>query len=291
MANIGLVIRPGSDEAAALAQHVARWAEREGHALLCDIHTSHTLQRGKGNELSEVACGSDVIVTLGGDGTLIGVARLVESSTTIVVGVKFGRLGFLTEIAPDDVFDTINAALKGQADVNVRQMLLCEVLRAGKTIFSAQALNDGVIHKGALDRLLDLDVAVDGEEVMRLRADGLIAATPTGSTAYSMAAGGSIVHPSLAVMMVTPICPHALTNRPLILNLDSVLTVTVPPYDGSVMLSVDGQSGCELSVGDTVRFTRCKHAVRIARAKGLSYFQVLRRKLNWGVQSSREEII
>jgi NAD+ kinase len=231
---------------------------------------------------------ADPIVILGGDGTLIGVGRYVEKSSPTLVGVNFGNLGFLTEIAPEELFTTIEAVLAGSAAIGTRSMLRAEVWRNETLLFSSQAVNDAVVQKGARARLLDLDIAVNGEEIMRLRCDGLIAATPTGSTAYSLAAGGSIVHPSLAVMLVTPICAHSLTSRPLILPLDAAFSVSIPQYEGRVFLMIDGQDNVELRSGDVVRITKAKNTVKFVKSPRKSYFDILRTKLNWGIRNRPE---
>jgi NAD+ kinase len=236
-----------------------------------------------GVSVIELATRADPIVTLGGDGTLLGVARNIDGYSPTFVGVNFGNLGFLTEIKPEELFPVVEQVLAGTAPVRERSMLLTEVLRGESIVFSSQAVNDAVIMKGARSRLIDLDFYVDNEAVMRLRADGLIVATPTGSTAYSLAAGGSIVSPSLAAVLVTPICPHSLTSRPLVLDLEAELKITVPQYDGRVFLTVDGQVSLELQTGDTVRIRRAKQRLRFVRSLQRSYFSVLRTKLNWGI--------
>ncbi len=171
-------------------------------------------------------------------------------------------------------------------------MIFCEVLRhvdgAEKCVFSSQAVNDVVVQKGTQDRLMDIDFAVDNEDVMRLRADGLIISTPTGSTAYSLAAGGSIVHPLLSALLVTPICPHSLTSRPLVLSLDATLSLRLPQHDGHTLLSIDGQVSVPLHSGDRVKVSRAHNVVRFARSPSKSYFEILRRKLNWGVANKSE---
>ena len=231
----------------------------------------------------KLATSADPVVTLGGDGTLIGVARYVQGQSPVMIGVNFGNLGFLTEILPSELFSTISNVLSGSSRFAVRSMLMAEVYRQGELIFSSQAVNDAVVQKGVRERLLDLDLAVDGEAVMRLRADGIIIATPTGSTAYSLSAGGSIAHPSLEVALITPICPHSLTNRPLVLGLDSNIRITVPNYDGKVFLTIDGQVSTQLLPGDALCLQRAKHSVRFVRSPGKSYYDILRTKLNWGI--------
>ena len=202
-----------------------------------------------------------------------------------MVGVNFGRLGFLTEIAPDEILSVLEDLFASKARIGERGMLRADVIRADQLLRSTQAINDCVIQKQAQDPLLDLDLEVDQDQVLRLRADGLIVSTPTGSTAYSLAAGGSIVDPTLRAILVTPICPHSLTNRPLILPRERVLTIKVPQYDGEVFLNVDGQETIALQSGDAVRLSKSEHTVRFVRSRKHSYFGILRNKLNWGLSN------
>jgi len=284
MATIGLVIRPGVKEAALLGLELVKWAAEKNHKLLPEEKTAALLKLDStAVSAQELVRAADPIVTLGGDGTLIGVARYVDKKGPVILGVNFGNLGFLTEITPEELFSTLDLVLAGKAEYGERGLLHSEVFRGEEKIFSSAAVNDAVIQKGVRERLLDIDLAVNDQPIMRMRADGLIIATPTGSTAYSLSAGGSIVHPSLDVVLLSPICPHSLTNRPLILPLDFALRVNFPPYDGEVFLSVDGQDSTLLLPSDEVRITRSPNRVRFVRSTSKSYFDILRTKLNWGL--------
>lgn len=291
MTTLGLVVRPGVPGAKQLGLEFLKWARARGHSVILEEETAAVLGEGQAGVPSHhVAVQADPIVTLGGDGTLIGVARYVTKRSPLLIGVNFGTLGFLTELSPPELLPTMEKLLASNAKPipsGERSMLFCEVWRSvegtPKCVFSSQAVNDAVVQKGTQDKLIDLDFAVGGEDVMRLRADGLIVSTPTGSTAYSLAAGGSIVHPLLSVVLVTPICPHSLTSRPLVLSLDSVLDISVPAYDGHVFLIIDGQVNVPLYPLDRVRIKRAENIVRFARSPSKSYFEILRRKLNWGV--------
>lgn len=288
MAIVGLVIRPGIKRATQLGREVLEWAEQRNHSVMCESTTAKLLDRGAGVSHEELARRADPIVTLGGDGTLIGVARYVGDPAPVLLGVNFGNLGFLTEISPKETVPTLDTVLSKRASIALRSILSAEVVRGEEVVFRSQAVNDVVIQKGTRDRLLDIDFAVDQEDVMRMRGDGLIVATPTGSTAYSLAAGGSIVYPSLSVVLITPICAHSLTNRPLILSLDSILTATIPRYDGRVFVTFDGQVSFSLQSGDVIRVTRSKHIVKFVRSPHKSYFEILRTKLNWGIGNSAD---
>jgi NAD+ kinase len=290
MTVLGLAVRQGTPEAHSLGLAVIRWArERELPVVIDQLAFERYRSAGQLPEgavsavaVTELAAEADVIVSLGGDGTLIGVARYVGERSPVLIGVNFGTLGFLTEIAPDELFPTLDAFFHQRVPFGTRSMLHVEVLRDKEVIFSSQAVNDAVIQKETRAPLISLDLWVNSEAVMRVRADGLIVATPTGSTAYSLAAGGSIVYPSLGVYLVTPICPHSLTCRPLILPLNAELAVTGPIHEGTVSLNIDGQVTQPLQQHDVVRVIRSKHEVKFVRSSRRSYFDILRGKLNWG---------
>lgn len=288
-AKIGIVVRPGSARAAEKAREIVGWGVARGMTVLMEEESARAIGvKVPTAELDQFPVLADPIITLGGDGTLLSVARHVEGQSPLFLGVHFGHLGFLTEILPDEIFPTLEEVLAGRARFRERNLLLAEVHREGKQIFRAQVVNDAVIQKGARERLLDLDMFVNGEEVMRVRADGLIVATPTGSTAYSLAAGGSIAYPSLSVVLITPICPHALTSRPLVLDLESQIKIRVPKYEGRVFLTADGQTSCELLSGDEVLVSKGKRKLRIVSSSTRSYFDILRTKLNWGIGNKGE---
>ncbi len=292
--NIGLVVRPAIEQAKELAREIALWVETTDHSLTIDSETKKVIGDCSATvveSISELPEICDPIVTLGGDGTLIGVARLLKSRSPLMIGVNFGTLGFLTEISPHEALKTLKRSLTERVPSEERSMILARVYEKDKEdspVFVSQALNEALVQKGSRDRLLDLDLEVNGEAVMRLRADGMLVATPTGSTAYSLAAGGSIAYPNLAVVLVTPICAHSLTSRPLILPLDFDISISVPEYDGEVFLSVDGQDSYRLSSGDRVVIERSPQKVCFATSPDLNYFEILRNKLNWGIANKSD---
>lgn len=295
MAIVGVAIKAGIESAVILAKEMITWCEENKHQVVCDSVSYRVINNKKENfnnlkeiTIGELARSSDPIVTLGGDGTLLGIGRYVEGRSPVMIGVNFGALGFLTEIAPSELLSTLINVLAGRGEYGERAMLRAEVVRDGTKIFCSQAVNDVVVQKGVRHRLLDLDLTVDNQDVMRLRADGIIVATPTGSTAYSLSAGGSIVHPSVAVALITPICPHSLTNRPLILGLESTIRITIPPYDGEVFLIIDGQVSTPLKEGDALHISKAATTVRFARSPRRNYFEILRTKLNWGIANKPE---
>jgi NAD+ kinase len=227
----------------------------------------------------------DLIVLLGGDGTLIGMAnRIAEAGVDVpVLGVNFGSLGFLTEITLPELYDALEAALAGRAVIESRSMLAARTVREGATFAEHLALNDIVITKGALSRIIEISVAVGDAPVTRFRADGLIIATPTGSTAYNLAAGGPIVHPAVDALLLTPIAPHTLTHRPVVIDASSEVHVRpIMEADDEVYVTFDGQVGFPLQADDVVSIRRAEPVLRIVKSSSRGYFDVLREKLKWG---------
>jgi NAD+ kinase len=223
----------------------------------------------------------DVILVLGGDGTLLHAARLVGAAGIPMLGVNLGSLGFLTEVKLDDIYSALEGLLSGQYQSEERVLLNVEVIREGKTEVQYLALNDAVINKGALARIIDLEVSVNSQTVLSMRADGLIVSTPTGSTAYSLAAGGPIIYPTLEAFIVAPICPHTLTNRPVVIpDRDEVEVCLQRGTD--VMLTVDGQVGMPLKQNDCVKICRAQSTLKLVLPFGSTFFKLLREKLRWG---------
>ena len=227
---------------------------------------------------------SDLVIVLGGDGTLLAMAaRIAKSGRDVpMLGVNFGSLGFLTEIRIDELYPSLERVLDGSASFDVRAMLGAEAIRDGKPVDSRIVLNDVVFTKGALSRMIELSVCVSGGFVTRVKADGLIVASATGSTAYNLAAGGPIVHPGVDAILLTPIAPHTLTNRPVVIPGGELVDVT--PIDGSadVFVTYDGQSGYPLKTGDLIRVKKSDRTLRLVKAAARGYFELLREKLKWG---------
>jgi NAD+ kinase len=229
----------------------------------------------------------DLIVILGGDGTLIGMAGLIaQAGTTVpILGVNFGSLGFLTEIQLTELYESLESVLDGEAEVDERMMLRARTLRDGGVFANRLVVNDVVITRGALSRIIDLSVTVGDQLVMQVRADGLIVATPTGSSAYNLAAGGPIVHPAVDALLLTPIAPHMLTNRPVVLPGSSEVRVE-PMMNGAeeVFVTFDGQSGHPLQADDIIEITSAERPLLLVKATQRTYFDVLRQKLKWGAR-------
>lgn len=224
----------------------------------------------------------DLVVVLGGDGTLLKAVRLYGSQEAPVLGVNLGGLGFLTEIALDELPPLFEMILRGKVQTETRVVLTARIIREGEDYPSVPFLNDMVINKGALARIIDLETSIDGLFLTSYRGDGLIVATPTGSTAYNLAAGGPILHPSLKTIILTPICPFTLTNRPIILQDDVVIDIRLGSKAKEVWLTFDGQVGYPLKTGDVVRVQKAEKSIGLIKNPFKNYFEILRTKLKWG---------
>ena len=223
-----------------------------------------------------------LVIVLGGDGTLLAVARIFASAGTPILSVNLGFLGFLTEVRLADLYPTLESWHSGCHDLDTRAMLHAELWREGAPVSSYEALNEIVVSKGDIARMGDFAVELDGKSVACFRADGVIVSTPTGSTAYTLAANGPVLTPNVDAMVVTPICPHLLTLRPIVVRGDASLTVRVEGIQNQALLTVDGQKAVELLLGDEVRCRRSSHAVNLVRISEGGFFEALRSKLSWG---------
>jgi NAD+ kinase len=224
----------------------------------------------------------DLLLVLGGDGTLLKAARLYGYQEAPILGVNLGGLGFLTEIGLDEFRLLFERILKGDYETENRMVLTGRIIRAKEDLTAVPFLNDVVINKGALSRIIDIETSIGGQFLTSYRGDGLIVATPTGSTAYNLSAGGPILHPSLKTILITPICPFTLTNRPLILQDDAVIDIRLVTKASEVWLTFDGQVGYPLEEGDLVRVQKASKSVRLIKTPFKNYFEVLRTKLKWG---------
>ena len=265
-----------------VAIELIRWLETRGLTPLVESHLSRHLSCQGAAEHIDIPGSADMVVVLGGDGTLISVARLVGDREVPILGVNLGSLGFLTEVTLDELYPALESCLSGDYRVSERMMLRASVERDGIEIESHQVLNDVVINKGALARIVDLMTTVDGSWLTTFKSDGLIICTPTGSTGYSLAAGGPIIHPALDCLVITPICPHTLTNRPIVVDAGASITVTLKSDKEDVFLTLDGQVGMELQGGDIIRVRRAERRTRLVVSRSKDYFEVLRTKLKWG---------
>ena len=279
---VGIISKPKKEDICAVAPTLLDWLSRRAIQAVCDQETVACLERGEGKPREEIAPQVDLLVVLGGDGTLLAAARLIQRKNVPILAVNLGSLGFLTEIMQDEMIEVLEAVLADQHRMEGRRMLAAQVVRQDEPVAQYQALNDIVLHKAALARIVDFDVSVDARFVSRMRADGLILATPTGSTAYSLSAGGPIVLPNVDAMVVTPIAPHMLTNRPLVIPGKSQVEVQVQNPGEAVYVTVDGQVGEELTSGDSVRACQSDQVIRLVVSPKRDHFQILRSKLRWG---------
>jgi NAD+ kinase len=279
---VGIAAKPHSPEAAKLLPDITEFLKRRNCTILLDKESAFLLGRaGEGVARGELMKSCDLVIVLGGDGTLLSLARFQGSREVPILGINMGSLGFLTEVYDSEAMDQLQAAFDGRIECSMRMMLQSELVRGDESKPLPHVLNDIVINKSAVARIFDLDVIVNGERISTIRADGLIVSTPTGSTAYNLAAGGPIVHPEMNVFILAPICPHTLTNRPLVLPGDSLVELRINGGE-EVYLTLDGQEGFPLVENDLVRVRRGERTLCILSPVGRSYFEVLQNKLKWG---------
>src|SRR5262245_61792029 len=279
--SVGVAIKPGEPRARAAVRDLAKFLDEHGVRVLLDEHAAAALD-AVGVRRATLVRDADLIVVLGGDGTLLSVARSIEDRAVPILGVNLGTLGFLAEVPVDEMETALARALAGQMTIERRMRLAVRLVRGGREQRCWLALNDAVITKGASARIVDLEARADGQLVTTYHADGLIVSTPTGSTAYSLSAGGPILLPDVPSLVLTPICPHALTQRPLVLPDSALIEVVVHPRGGEVQLAVDGQEGAPLAEGDVVSVCRSEHPALLVVPPQRSRFEVLRTKLRWG---------
>ena len=280
---IGVVVGPQKTEAVAVVRELCAWCRQRGIELFVPADISAQIGCPPlGTEESELPDELGLLVVLGGDGTMLGAARLVGARQIPVLGVNFGWLGYLTEFTLAELFPALNVLLDGGFTVDQRMLLDVIVERAGQPIAHQRALNDAVINKATRARMMELECYVNGLFVNGFRADGMIIATPTGSTAYSLSAGGPIVFPSMRAIILTPICPHTLSNRPVIVPGEATVELTFRKAHDGVMLTIDGQHGVALTPEDCVTLRRSETTFDIVRPTRRNYFEVLRTKLKWG---------
>lgn len=286
MSTIGILVRNDVGQAGETVRELLAWLHARGVRACLDERMARlvdampaTCTASTPREIAEMA---DALVVLGGDGTLLAAAHLLERPVPML-GVNFGSLGFLTEITLAELYPTLEGVLDGSYRYDERRMLRAVVKSPRQEDQFGDVLNDVVITKAALSRIIELDVSVDGMFVSAFRADGLIVSSPTGSTAYNLAAGGPILHPALAAVVLTPICPHMLTNRPLVVSDDAKVEIHLRAgREGEVHITFDGQRGFSLRRDDVVEVTRSPRTIRLVKAPSRDFYEVLRTKLKWG---------
>ncbi len=281
IATVGIISKPNIARAVEIVCGLLQWLEAHGIRYRCDEQTAQYASCTKFYTRRNLPDGCDLIIVLGGDGTLLSAARVVAGKNIPLFAVNLGNLGFLTAIQVEELYPELERVLDGRHELERRAMADCELRRGGEAIASYCALNDVVITKSELARMIDLDTYVDGHFVAAYKADGLIISTPTGSTAYSLSAGGPVVFPSVSAFCITPICPHMLTNRPVIVPDTSVIEISNHAAEG-IFLTIDGQVGEPLSSGDRIICRSSPNCIELVRPPQLLFFDVLREKLKWG---------
>jgi NAD+ kinase len=279
----GIICKPLKDVVATMVPGLVAWLQQHNVEVLVDEETAACADcHVRALPRPDLADKIDLLIVLGGDGTLLSAARALNGHQVPILAVNLGGLGFLTSVTRDELYPVLERVLAGKHQISQRMMLNAQIIRNGAPAEQQIALNDAVINKAALARMLDFDVSVDGSQIGRYRADGLIVATPTGSTAYSLAAGGPILHPHLDAFVITPICPHMLTNRPLVIPDTSRVEIDIAAAEEPVFLTLDGQVGFQLQAEDRVAISKSESRVYFVQSPQKTYYEVLRSKLRWG---------
>ena len=283
MKTLAIISKPCQPALERVAPEVVEWLKCHGYAVLIDQETASYLPSHPSLARDQLASQKpEFVLVLGGDGTMLAAARALAEAKIPVLGVNLGTLGFLTEVSLSEIYPTLQALAENRCAVETRSMLHCHLMRQGERVAHFDALNDAVIHKSAMARILEFEIRVDDRFVAGYRADGLIVATPTGSTAYSLAAGGPVVSPDVDAFIITPISPHMLTQRPVVVKDSSIVTAVVMGRPEEAFLTVDGQVGIPLLEGDHITCKKSARQVRLLRHAERTFFDVLRMKLKWG---------
>jgi NAD+ kinase len=281
--SIGILSRPRRAQLSVVVPPLLKWLNERGITAAYDEETACVLaDASKGQPRPLVADSSQLLLVLGGDGTMLAAARLAAPRGIPILPINMGSLGFLTSFTLDELYPALEETLAGRFSVSQRVMLKAELERGGSVIEKQCALNDAVIHKGALARMIQLELRINSDFVCRYRADGLIVSSPTGSTAYSLSAGGPIVHPAVESFIITPICPHMLSDRPLVIPDSCCIEVKLNGDAESVYLTLDGQRGIPVQPTDILRVSRANEQLKLIQPPKKPYFDILRSKLKWG---------
>jgi NAD+ kinase len=281
---VGIFSRPRRADLTNVVAPLLDWLAKQGYRAIYDTETADALSDGGNSGLirQDVAARADLLVVLGGDGTLLAAAREAAPHGIPILPINLGSLGFLTSFTLEELYPALEEFLSGKAETSERVMLTASLRRHGQIVESKNVLNEAVINKGALARMIEVELFIDAEFVCRYRADGLIIATPTGSTAYSLSAGGPIVHPAVESLIVTPICPHTLTDRPVVIGDNCCIEMRLRGQAESVYLTLDGQKGIVMESEDQVSITRAQDRLKLIQPHRKSYYEILRSKLKWG---------
>ena len=279
---VGVVVKPNHREAWETACELSDWLKARGIKLIGSPHEEDEICPIEKVPTEEFQDKADLIVVLGGDGTMISTARLIGNREALVLGINYGSLGYLTEFRIEEMFPALADILDGNYDIDRREMLDVEHRRDGELLGKGRVLNDVVINKAVLARIIEIEVSLNNLFVNNFRADGLIVATPTGSTAYNLSAGGPIVYPSMNAVVLTPICPFTLTNRPIVVPDTAEINLRLMNESDGVVLTLDGQIGYQMQTGDCVSIRKSPMTFNLVQPPNRNYFDVLRNKLKWG---------
>ena len=280
--SVGILTKPRFPEIERTLRDVVGWLRTRSIDVVLDTTSAMFLGEQGGYQKTQLASKADVLLVLGGDGTMLNAARLAGERSIPILGVNMGGLGFLTEVRLENLYPSLERVFANDFVLDERLMLRTHIHRHGETVAQGEVLNDVVISKGTLARMIELKIAIQGRFVTNLRGDGLIVSSPTGSTAYSLSAGGPIIDPAVQSLILTPICPHTLTHRPLIVPGNAEIDVTLTSKDDGAMATLDGQVGVAITQGDTVVIQTSEHRTRLIRFPESNYYDVLREKLKWG---------
>jgi len=279
---VGIISKPRPEEVARVVPQLLDRLAAFNLEVFYDSQTAVCLPPdGRERPREQLPALVDLLIVLGGDGTLLAAARLLGEHTVPILPVNLGGLGFLTSVTLDELYPILQQVIEGKHRISERVLLQAEVIRDGKVVARQRALNDAVLNKGPLARMVDLNLQIDGSYVCSYKADGLIISTPTGSTAYSMAAGGPIIYPTVEAFLITPICSHTLTNRPLVVPNTNRIELDFESREEAVFLTLDGQVGVDLKRGDLVVISKVPNKLRLVRPARKTYFEILRSKLKW----------
>ncbi|MBM4140926.1 MAG: NAD(+)/NADH kinase [Nitrospira sp.] len=281
MKKIGIVCKIGRPETPETVKELLPWLKQRGYETYVDLETASALKT-EGTPRAMIPSLVDMVIVLGGDGTMLSVCALAGEKGVPILGINLGTLGFLTEVQVDKLYETVEKVLSGECSIEERLMLITHVMRQGKQIAEYTAMNDVVVTKGAFARILYLETYINHKYVTTFKSDGLIISTPTGSTAYSLSAGGPILYPTLNSIVLTPICSHMLANRPIVLPDDVLIEIVLRSWSEEVFLTLDGRAGCPLNKDDVVKTEKAPYKAKLVIPSGRDYFQTLRTKLKWG---------
>lgn len=279
---VGIVVKPSDEEALRTASELSTWLNHKGISTVGEPRAHEELRGIDAVDADRFKSDVDLIVVLGGDGTILSAARLIGQRDVIVLGINYGSLGYLTEFRIEEMFSALDEVLDGNYEVDERLMLDVEHWREGNQLASGHVLNDVVINKAVLARIIEVEVNLNNLFVNSFRADGLIVSTPTGSTAYNLSAGGPIVYPTMNAVILTPICPFTLTNRPIVMPDTAEIKLKLKNESDGVVLTLDGQIGYQMQIEDVVKIRKSSTTFNLVRPPNRNYFDVLRNKLKWG---------